>query len=62
MTITRLSGHYAYALCTCCDSSGLAVKMLTKELAMKGIGLQSIQSLIIPESYVLTSLSVNVRR
>lgn len=52
MAITGATGHYAYALCTCGDSSGLAVKMLTKELAEKGINLQSVQSLIMPESYV----------
>ncbi|MCR5198847.1 MAG: EFR1 family ferrodoxin [Prevotella sp.] len=52
MTIHGAAGHYAYALCTCGDSTGLAVKMLTKELALKGIGLQSCQSLIMPESYV----------
>ena len=44
--------HYAYVLCTCGDSTGLAVTMLGKELAAKGIRLQSCQSLIMPESYV----------
>ena len=48
----RLEEHYAYALCTCGDSTGLAMAMLAKELAMKGIGLQSSQSLVMPESYV----------
>ena len=45
-------GHYAYALCTCGDSTGLAVQMLRKELAARSIELQSCQSLIMPESYV----------
>ena len=47
-----LHSHYAYTLCTCGDSTGLAVAMLAKELAAKGIVLQSSQSLILPESYV----------
>ena len=52
LTITNAAGHYAYALCTCGDSTGLAMKMFGKELAEKGIELQSCQSLIMPESYV----------
>jgi ferredoxin len=52
MTIAGASGHYAYTLCTCGDSTGLAVKMLAKELAQKDIVLQSSQSLVMPESYV----------
>ena len=44
--------HYAYVLCTCGDSTGLAVKMLDKQLSAKGIRLQSCQSLTMPESYV----------
>ena len=47
-----LAAHYAYALCTCGDSTGLAMKMFSEELAKKGIELQSFQSLIMPESYV----------
>ena len=52
MTIDGAAGHYAYTLCTCGDSTGLAVAMLAKELAPKGITLQSCQSLTMPESYV----------
>ena len=52
MAIAGAAGHYAYALCTCGDSTGLAVKMLARLLADKGIALQSVQSLIMPESYV----------
>ena len=44
--------HYTYALCTCGDSTGLAMSMLAKELEAKGISLNSCQSLIMPESYV----------
>jgi len=47
-----LSGHYAYALCTCGDSCGMAMKMLCDELALKGIVVGSCQSLLMPESYV----------
>ena len=52
LTITNAAGHYAYALCTCGDSTGLAMQIFGKELAEKGIELQSSQSLIMPESYV----------
>ena len=52
VAIIGAAGHYAYAVCTCGDSTGLAMKMLVKELAQKGINLQSVQSLIMPESYV----------
>ena len=52
MTIAGAAGHYTYALCTCGDSTGLAVTMLTQELAQRGITLHSCQSLIMPESYV----------
>lgn len=57
--LTILTSHlspstsfYSYALCTCGDSTGLAMTMLAKELSAKGITLQSCQSLIMPESYV----------
>ena len=46
------SNIYSYALCTCGDSTGLAMTMLAKELETKGICLNSCQSLIMPESYV----------
>lgn len=52
MAITGAAGHYAYALCTCGDNTGLAMKILTEELADKGVFLQSVLSLIMPESYV----------
>jgi len=52
MTIAGAAGHYTYVLCTCGDSIGLSVKMLAKELEMKGISLQGCQSLVMPESYV----------
>ena len=49
---SALNTHYVYALCTCGDSTGLAVEMLSKLLERKGLVLQSCQSLIMPESYV----------
>ena len=53
LTITsHTSSIYSYALCTCGDSTGLAMTILAKELSAKGITLQSCQSLIMPESYV----------
>lgn len=52
MTIFGAAGHYTYTLCTCGDSTGLAVTMLAQELAQRGITLHSSQSLIMPESYV----------
>ena len=52
LKIGNAGGHYAYILCTCGDSTGLAVKMLTKQLAEKGITVESCQSLTMPESYV----------
>lgn len=52
LKIGNADRHYAYILCTCGDSTGLAVKMLTKQLAEKGITVESCQSLTMPESYV----------
>ncbi len=52
VTIHGAAGHYAYALCTCGDSAGLAMEMMEGILRKKGIVLQSWQSLIMPESYV----------
>lgn len=52
LTIGNAGSHYAYILCTCGDSTGLAVKMLTGQLAGKGITVGSCQSLTMPESYV----------
>ncbi|MCR5642024.1 MAG: EFR1 family ferrodoxin [Prevotella sp.] len=47
-----LAHHYAYAVCTCGDSIGLAMDMLVKELSPLGINICSTLSLIMPESYV----------
>ncbi len=52
LKIDNASGHYTYILCTCGDSTGLAVKMLTEQLEGKGITVESCQSLTMPESYV----------
>ena len=47
-----ITTHYTYALCTCGDSIGLAMQMMKRELAARGIVLASCQSLTMPESYV----------
>lgn len=52
MTITNAANHFTYALCTCGDSTGLAVTMLANQLAERAITLNSCQSLVMPESYV----------
>ena len=52
LRIDNAGGHYAYALCTCGDSTGLAMKMLADKLSAKDIVLDSCQSLTMPESYV----------
>jgi NAD-dependent dihydropyrimidine dehydrogenase PreA subunit/flavodoxin len=52
LLITNAAGHYAYAICSCGDSTGLAMTMFRDELAARGIALGSCQSLIMPESYV----------
>ena len=44
--------HYSYALCTCGDSIGLAMDMLSRELQKKGVTLDATLSLVMPESYV----------
>lgn len=44
--------HYCYALCTCGDSIGRTMEILDKELAPKGLRLNSTFSLVMPESYV----------
>jgi len=52
LSISHAAGHYTYVLCTCGDNTGLAVAMMVKLLAAKGLEVQSCQSLIMPESYV----------
>ena len=51
-TPSSIHQHYSYILCTCGDSTGLAVKILADQLSTKDILIQSCQSLIMPESYV----------
>lgn len=52
LSIANPQGHYCYALCTCGDSVGLAMPMLDKCLAKRGLKTDSRYSLIMPESYV----------
>lgn len=47
-----VEAHYCYALCTCGDSTGLTMTMLSKALRHHGLRLHSAFSLIMPESYV----------
>lgn len=44
--------HFVYAVCTCGDTVGNAIKMLRKLLVAKGLHLDSAHSLVMPESYV----------
>ena len=44
--------NYCFALCTCGDSIGLTMEMLDRELETKGLKLDSMFSLTMPESYV----------
>lgn len=52
LNISNAAGHYCYALCTCGDQTGLSMNMLEKALVTKGLSLQSVCSLVMPESYV----------
>lgn len=52
INVSNPQGHYCYALCTCGDSVGLAMDMLDKHLAAKGMKTDSRYSLVMPESYV----------
>ena len=51
-SLPTLHQHFTYVLCTCGDSTGLAVSMMAAELEAKGLSLHCCQSLIMPESYV----------
>ena len=48
----NLQRTFTYALVTCGDSIGRTMEMLNKELAPKGLHLDSVFSLVMPESYV----------
>ena len=52
MEFSNAKGHYCYAVVTCGDSIGLTMEMLGKELQPYGLRLDSVFSLIMPESYV----------
>jgi ferredoxin len=52
LTIKTAGSPYCYTVCSCGDSTGLAVDMLAKELKAKGWRLSASLSLIMPESYV----------
>ena len=52
MDIRNAEGHYCYAVATCGDNIGLTMELLGKELRLCGLRLDSVFSLIMPESYV----------
>lgn len=50
--LTNADSHYAYVVCTAGDNVGEAVSILEKRLQTMGIKIDSVISLIMPESYV----------
>ncbi len=52
MKIDGAERHYTYAVVTCGDTVGDAVRMFDKQLKRKGMSLASSFSLVMPESYV----------
>lgn len=52
LSVSDVTGHFVYAVCTCGDSIGLAMDMFAKKLLPKGIQFHATLSLIMPESYV----------
>ncbi len=50
--IEDAESHYCYAVCTAGDNIGETISILRKDLAARGIRLDSSFSLIMPESYV----------
>lgn len=52
LTVNNAKKHYCYALCTAGDNIGETMDILEKDLAARGVCLDSAFSLIMPESYV----------
>ncbi|MCD8290934.1 MAG: EFR1 family ferrodoxin, partial [Prevotella sp.] len=52
LNIEGAESHYCYAVCTAGDNIGETISILRKDLAVRGICLDSAFSLIMPESYV----------
>lgn len=52
LSVNNIKGHYIYSVCTCGDTVGNAIGMLSKDLKKKKWELASAFSLIMPESYV----------
>jgi len=52
LDISGHEGHYCYAVCTAGDTAGETADILRGDLRARGIGLDSVFSLIMPESYV----------
>lgn len=51
--IANAEGHFCYALVTCGDSVGKAIDILNDDLRQCGLTVESMFSLIMPESYVV---------
>ena len=45
-------GHYVYALCTAGDTTGEALDVMRSDLRRRGVELDAVFSLVMPESYV----------
>lgn len=52
LTITNVSDHFCFSLCTCGDDIGEAMSVFDKDLKKKSIVAMSQFTLIMPESYV----------
>lgn len=53
MPSENLRGRYLYAVLTCGDEAGLAAEMLRKRLKEKGVALDAVFSVIMPNDYVM---------
>lgn len=52
LTVTNVTGHYVYALCTAGDTVGEALDIFAADLSARGIRVAAATSLLMPESYV----------
>ena len=52
LCLQAATGHYVYALCTAGDTIGETMRLFEADLRARGIGLDAVFSLLMPESYV----------
>ena len=52
LCLQAAAGHYVYALCTAGDTIGETMRLFEADLRARGIGLDAVFSLLMPESYV----------